>query len=131
MDTALPLSLLAVEGAGIVGVVLLQRTEEIRSPALSKEISVIRWRADRHSSCAPREVVAQVEREALELIGGEANIVLDDGVMCRPRGALEALMSLEVELTDDTTNDSAIHDGTRLRVPRSSATVWVRIGVLW
>lgn len=129
MHTTRPLRIIAIKLTRITRMVLRQRTVQIRSAALTQQIRIVSRRADGDSLRRAVEEVAHIVRELLQFIGLERNVVFDDDVVCRTRGALQTLVCLEPELAEDAAGDAAVDDGAGEWVPGSSILLGVVVRV--
>ena len=99
---------------------------DVASAALACEVRVV-CRGDQTDGLGrPREQVADVVREALQLVGPDTNLVVYDVVVCRASCALQSAVGLEVEVVFVDRRRTAIDDCARARVPIRSRVCYVR-----
>jgi hypothetical protein len=131
MDLSIPLAVTkrARIRCTVRSVVLLQCVVQVRATTRGQDVGVVSRRDVRDSLRGTTEEVAELMGDLLKAVGVEPDVVFDDNVVSRTRGALQALMGLQVELVVGRTGDAAVDDSARLCVQASLLTLRVEIRI--
>ena len=95
--------------AALARVVLL--LHQVVARAEGHQVRVVGGRRDGHGARAAHVRVAQLVREALQLVRAEVVVVPQHVVVRRPRRALYALMAAQVEVELGGMRDAEVHGG--------------------
>lgn len=110
-----------------------QELMDVAATSLAGEVGVVGGRNQADSPRGSAEHVGRGVSEALEAIGVEVILVVDDIVMGGAGGALKATMSLEEEVEVIDRRDSTVDNGsgTGVSIPIGTITVdWVEASVM-
>ena len=88
----------------------------VAPPALAREVRVVRGGDEADRFGRAREQVADVIREALQLVRADADLVVDDVIMCRAGRALQPPVCLEVEVVFKDRGRAAVDDRPWTRI---------------
>lgn len=108
----------------------LEQISIVQPGALTRDVGIIRWRADAHSLGSAAKRVAECLRELLDLVGdvlalaaGTKDLVQYYYIVRGTAGALDHIVRLHVKIPYTLFSHTAIDNGTGLEVSTESAAV--------